>query len=97
MPNRAIKKTTHRARENAAQRGYDRKWRTARAAYLATHPLCVDCEHAGLVVAATVVDHVQPHRGNHGLFWDPSNWQPLCKQHHDAKTARETGFGSSTA
>ena len=23
------------------------------------------------------------------LFWDRDNWQPLCKQCHDKKTARE--------
>ena len=23
------------------------------------------------------------------LFWDTDNWQPLCKQCHSAKTARE--------
>jgi hypothetical protein len=25
------------------------------------------------------------------LFWDESNWQPLCETHHAAKTAGETG------
>jgi len=42
-----------------------------------------------------VVDHIVPHRGDRALFWDTSNWQPLCKPHHDAKTAREDGgFGN---
>ncbi|WP_338080605.1 HNH endonuclease signature motif containing protein [Cohnella luojiensis] len=49
---------------------------------------------AGRVVAATVVDHIKPHKGNKILFWDKNNWQPLCKQHHDRKTAIEDGgFG----
>lgn len=43
---------------------------------------------------ATVVDHIVPHCGNQQLFWDTDNWQPLCKKHHDRKTATEDGgFG----
>jgi 5-methylcytosine-specific restriction protein A len=29
-----------------------------------------------------------PHRGDDLLFWDPNNWQALCRDCHDAKTAR---------
>jgi 5-methylcytosine-specific restriction protein A len=30
------------------------------------------------------------------LFWDQSNWQPLCHTCHSKKTAREDGgFGNS--
>jgi 5-methylcytosine-specific restriction protein A len=39
--------------------------------------------------AATVVDHIEPHRGDMKLFWDHKNWRPLCKRHHDRKTANE--------
>ena len=35
---------------------YGRRWREAKARYLADHPLCVRCKLDGLVVAATVVD-----------------------------------------
>ena len=38
---------------------------------------------------ATVVDYIVPHRGDQKLFWDKSNWQPLCKACHDRKTWRE--------
>ena len=38
---------------------------------------------------ATVVDHKTPHNGNQELFWDRSNWQPLCKPHHDGEKQRE--------
>ena len=37
---------------------------------------------------ATVVDHIKPHRGDQKLFWDRSNWQPLCEHHHNVKTLR---------
>lgn len=40
-------------------------------------------------LAATVVDHIIPHRGNEELFWDEDNWQGLCKRCHDRKTWRE--------
>lgn len=70
-------------RGTAAQRGYNQRWRNARAAYLRRHPLCVKCDQP-----ATVVDHITPHRGDMVLFWDVSNWQPLCKPCHDRKTAR---------
>jgi len=74
------------ARENAAQRGYHSRWRAARIRYLRKHPLCVLCLNAGKASAATVVDHIIPHRGNQQLFWDMTNWQALCKSCHDQKT-----------
>lgn len=76
-------------RTSAARRGYDRRWRRARFAYLSRHPLCVRCAAAGITRAATDVDHVLPHRGDHKLFWDEANWQSLCQEHHAAKSARE--------
>ena len=75
-----------RLRGGAAFRGYDRKWREARAAYLRRHPLCVSCQTDGKLTPATVVDHVLPHRGDQRLFWDMNNWQALCKECHDRKT-----------
>jgi len=82
-------------RGTAAQRGYGSRWQKARKVYLAKHPLCRHCEQEGKVVPATVVDHIKPHKGNKRLFWDSSNWQSLCKRHHDIKTANEDGgFGN---
>ena len=83
-----------RHRGSAHARGYDSRWQKARATFLARNPLCVDCAAEGLIVAAAVVDHVIPHKGNQTLFWDESNWAPRCKPHHDRKTATEDGgFG----
>ena len=82
-------------RPNSAARGYDGKWRKARAAYLSRHPLCVHCLDEGRVAAATVVDHIIPHKGDWKKFWKSDNWQALCASHHSAKTAREDGgFGN---
>ncbi len=74
------------ARENATTRGYDAKWRASRKRYLRRFPLCLECQHNGKLVPATVVDHILPHRGDEDLFWDESNWQPICKSCHDRKT-----------
>jgi 5-methylcytosine-specific restriction protein A len=65
------------------------RWREARQRFLVAHPLCVQCEQAGRVVPATVVDHIVPHRGNPERFWDVLNWRSLCVSHHNAKSANE--------
>ena len=44
-----------------------------------------------MYVEATVADHVVPHKGDYGRMWDQNNWQPLCKQCHDRKSANESG------
>lgn len=72
-------------RPTARQRGYDSKWDKARKGFLAKHPTCVMCG-----APATVVDHKTPHRGDKRLFWDRTNWQPLCTHcHSSAKQAHE--------
>ncbi len=80
--------TMEKDRKSARERGYDTRWDKARKGYLIKHPLCVECVKEGRYTPATVVDHIKPHRGNKQLFWDRDNWQSLCKQHHDKKTAR---------
>ncbi len=74
---------------SVSARGYGRAWQRARKRYLEAHSLCVKCQRQGKYIKATVVDHVIPHRGDAGLFWDQNNWQPLCKKCHDQKTRRE--------
>ena len=41
------------------------------------------------MTAAAVVDHVEAHQGDHEKFWDPDNWQSLCKRHHDSAKQRQ--------
>jgi hypothetical protein len=39
----------------------------------------------GYTTPATVVDHVRRHAGERDpLFWDVSNWQPLCASCHNS-------------
>ena len=81
------------ARASARQRGYDGKWEKARKSFLRSNPLCAYCAQQGRTVAATVVDHVIPHKGDRKLFWDRKNWQPLCKPHHDSTKQAEERKG----
>ena len=78
--------SSDRMRGGAESRGYDARWRKARTAFLQRNPLCNECMKRGKITPATVVDHIIPHRGDRKLFWDESNWQPLCKCYHDRKT-----------
>lgn len=73
----------------STQRGYGYKWQKAREAFLRENPLCVMCQAQGRVEAATVVDHITPHRGDQSLFWRRSNWAPLCAHHHSSDKQRE--------
>ena len=79
---RKDKRTSH-------ERGYGMAWQRARRGFLLSHPLCVMCTAEGKTTIAEVVDHIQPHRGDQSLFWDQSNWQSLCKAHHDSDKARQ--------
>ena len=81
-------------RGTSAQRGYGHRWQQARRVFLSENPLCLACEKVGRLTPATVVDHIDPHKGDASKFWNRGNWQPLCKPCHDTKTAREDGgFG----
>ncbi|NQW09557.1 MAG: HNH endonuclease [Alphaproteobacteria bacterium] len=89
----AFKAAADARRPSARQRGYDGKWERESKAYLAAHPQCVSCGSP-----ASLVDHVQPHRGDRRLFWSRSNWQPMCASCHGRKTVREDGgFGNPVA
>jgi|WetSurSiteA1Bulk_404760.scaffolds.fasta_scaffold03041_4 5-methylcytosine-specific restriction enzyme A len=78
-----------RQRGSATARGYGSKWRKASKEFLSQHPLCTKCYAMGILRSATVVDHVVPHKGDFKLFWDRTNWQPLCKRCHDKKTVMD--------
>jgi len=75
-----------RATRGEAERRFynDRRWRRARLEFLAQHPLCRYCEADGRITPAAIVDHVVPIAKAPDLAWNPANWQPLCKTHHDS-------------
>lgn len=88
-------KVDQRRKDDPSRKLYQTKqWREMRKAIIAAHPLCGECERQGRLTPAAVVDHIRPHKGDVALFFCAANLQPLCKAHHDAKTAREDGgFG----
>lgn len=78
-----------RMRGGARERLYTSTWDRTAKAYLAEHPVCVGCAAAfDRVVAAEVVDHIEPHKGDRRLFWSRANWQAPCRWHHDVVKAR---------
>jgi 5-methylcytosine-specific restriction protein A len=87
----STRQEVERSRGNRHERGYTNDWVKASRAFRLAHPLCVRCEQMGRLTPTAVTDHIVPHKGDRALFWDRSNWQPLCKSCHDAKTAREDG------
>lgn len=70
------------------RRLYGRRWRAYRLMFLAANPLCVMCLEKGKTVAASVVDHRIPHKGDYRLFWTAENHQPLCEPHHNSDKQR---------
>lgn len=64
------------------------RWRRERRSFLNDYPFCAEHLKRGLKVIAVIVDHKVPHRGDEKLFWDKTNWQPLCKRCHDAHKQR---------
>ena len=73
----------------STQRGYGYRWQQERESYLRLHPLCVMCQADGVVTVANTVDHRIPHRGDEALFWDRTNWQSLCANHHSSEKQKQ--------
>ncbi|MDG3575724.1 HNH endonuclease signature motif containing protein [Rhizobium sp. YJ-22] len=81
-------------RPSARQRGYTKEWEQASKDFLRFYPYCERCK-----APATTVHHKVPHKGNQTVFWDKSNWMPVCKPCHDGplqSAERRTGGWSST-
>ncbi|WP_440642070.1 HNH endonuclease [Bradyrhizobium sp. PUT101] len=72
------------------------RWRRRVRFQLATNPLCRMCAEQGVVTAATIVDHVIPHRGDQQLFW-LGELQSLCASHHSKDKQQIETQGFSTA
>lgn len=71
------------------------RWYRTREYHLRKNPLCAYCYSKGTVTAATVVDHVVPHRGDPAMFWK-GELQSMCEFHHSSSKQREEYYGYST-
>lgn len=97
---RQAQRQADKDRGNSTERGYNYRWQVESKLFLNEHPLCEICQKKTppRVTAATLVDHIIPHKGDQGLFWDKSNWQGSCDKCHNIKTASEDGgFGNKPA
>ena len=56
---------------------------------MAENPLCAHCLREGRHVAAEELDHIEPAIDAPERFFDPSNFQALCKPCHERKSAGE--------
>lgn len=72
------------------------RWQRVRRAILQREPLCRMCRRKGHITAATVVDHITPHKGDEALFWSADNLQALCGPCHDRDKQSEERRGYST-
>jgi len=88
-----VRDPNHRVQSVTWQRLYGTaQWRRLRERQLSIEPLCRFCIEREDVVVATVADHIQPHKGNETLFFDPANLQSLCTScHNSAKQRMELG------
>ncbi len=84
-----------RMAENAARRLYNTaRWRALRLEVLDRDGWL--CRQTGVLLVpgrvadhSAVVDHIEPHRGNLALFWDPANLQSVAKSWHDSDKNRQ--------
>ena len=73
-------------------------WRKLRIAVLEAEPLCEYCLWFGRTSEATLVDHIEPHRGDEVLFWDRDNLASSCAPCHSSfKQRLENGSTNTLA
>lgn len=58
-------------------------WKAIRRQQLSEHPLCLMCQEEGRIRAASICDHIEPHKGDEVKFY-AGPFQSLCKPHHDS-------------
>jgi len=66
-----------------------KQYRTMRLHFIRTNPMCRMCSDKGISTPSVILDHITPHNGDAALFWDTSNWQPLCVTCHGEKRKDE--------
>ena len=72
------------------------RWQRIREAQLRAHPLCQMCEAQGRLTAATVCDHVTPHKGDEQKFY-AGPFASLCAPCHDGAKQADEHRGYSNA
>jgi len=65
-----------------------RLWKKFRRAFLAEHPLCVDCNQYGITTEASQVHHIVKRANDTDLAFEPTNCMALCASCHSKRTGR---------
>jgi 5-methylcytosine-specific restriction endonuclease McrA len=73
-----------------------KRWQIRRKQQLQQQPLCALCLQEHRVPAATVADHITPHKGDYNLFWH-GPLQSLCENCHSRFKQRVEIHGYSNA
>jgi 5-methylcytosine-specific restriction protein A len=83
----------HYRRDPETNKRYGNAWRKIRAAYLAAHPLCEQCQRAGRLTPAKEVHHILPlaQGGTH----EAGNLMSLCSSCHSGITLTENNRARS--
>lgn len=82
-------------RGTAHQRGYTARWQKYTRRFKKLWPFCVHCQRQGKLNPGTGelpnhIDHIIRVSGpNDPNFWQPTNHQNLCHEHHGIKTQSE--------
>lgn len=77
--------------QTTTERGYGWDHQKARRDLMKAEPLCRACRAEGRVTVATIADHIVNLAS--GGSRSASNLQPLCDEHHRAKTLHEAAAG----
>jgi 5-methylcytosine-specific restriction enzyme A len=85
----AWRDTTHRAEPPWRSWCKSPTWKSIRRHRLADEPQCRQCAIEGRTVAASHVDHIEPHLGQWLLFFKYENTQSLCPHHHNMHKQQE--------
>lgn len=68
---------------------YNTNWVKYRIRFLHHNPQCYCCPNK-----SNIIDHIVPHKGNPELFWDITNFIPVCTTCHNTITALFDKHGS---
>lgn len=69
-------------------------WRKKAKHQLNQHPLCALCARMGRDTAASIADHIEPHRGDPEKFWN-GELQSVCASCHSAAKSIQERHGYS--
>lgn len=92
QPRRESIPTPRETRESRHVRGYDHVWTRRAKRFIGANPCCAECEHAGIVSPADVVDHKIPIVDRPELRLDPKNWWSLCTLCHNGIKRRMEAY-----